>query len=159
MTAIVTAQSSSPLTPILSVANLDTGKSTGQRPQLIGDPNSGPRRPEQWFNTAALYVPNPAVAAERTYGNIGRNTLEGPNYKSVDFSLLKHIPITEGLRAQFRAEFFNAFNFVNFNLPSNSIAPDLLTPMRTPDPARNSFGTINSARPAREIQFALRLEY
>jgi hypothetical protein len=44
-------------------------------------------------------------------------------------------------------------------LPSNSIAPDLLTPQRTPDPARNGFGTINSARPGREIQFALRIEY
>ncbi len=159
LTAILTAQSSSPLTPILSVANLDTGKSTGQRPQLIGDPNSGPCRPEQWFNNSALLVPNPAVAAERTYGNIGRNTLEGPNFKSVDLSLLKHIPITEGLRAQFRAEFFNAFNLVNFNLPSNTIAPDLLTPQRTPDPARTGFGTINSARPGREIQFAIRLEY
>jgi len=159
LTAILTAQSNSPVTPILSVANLDTGKSTGQRPQLIGDPNSGPRRPEQFFNNAALYVPNPTVASERTFGSIGRNTLEGPNYKSVDFSLHKHIPIAERVRAQFRAEIFNAFNFVNFNLPSNAIAPDLLTPLRTPDPARNGFGTINSARPAREIQFALRFEY
>ena len=159
MTAILTMQSNSPLTPVLSVANLDTGKSSGQRPQLSGDPNSGPRRPEQWFNNAALYVPNPAVAAERTFGSIGRNTLEGPNFKSVDFSLLKYFPITERLRVQFRAEFFNTFNFVNYNLPSNTIAPDLLTPQRTPDPARNGFGTINSARSAREIQFALRIEY
>ncbi|MCI0391939.1 MAG: TonB-dependent receptor [Acidobacteria bacterium] len=159
LTGIITLQSNSPITPVLSAANLDTGKSSGQRPQLIGDPNSGPRRPEQWFNNAALYVPNPAVAAERIFGSIGRNTLNGPNYKNVDLSLLKHIPITERLRAQFRAEFFNAFNFVNFNLPGNTIAPDLLTSQRTPDPARNAFGTINSARPAREIQFALRLEY
>ncbi len=159
LTAIVTLQSNSPLTPVLSVANLDTGKNTGQRPWLIGDPNAGPRRPDQWFNNAALYVANPTVAAERTYGSIGRNTLEGPNYKAVDLSLLKSFPITDRLRAQFRAEFFNAFNFVNFNLPSNSIAPTLLTPQRTPDPARNAFGTINSARPAREIQFALRIEY
>jgi hypothetical protein len=158
-TAIISLQSNSPLTPVLSTANLDTGKSTGQRPILVADPNDGPRRPEQWFNNAAFYVPNPAVAAERTYGSIGRNTLKGPNYKSVDLSLLKNIPVREGLRIQFRAEFFNAFNFVNFNLPGNSIAPTLLTPQRTPDPARNSFGTINSARPAREIQFALRLEY
>ncbi len=158
-TAIISVQSNSPLTPILSTANLDTGKSTGQRPILLADPNNGPRRPEQWFNNTALYVPNPAVAAERTYGTIGRNTLEGPNFKSVDLSLLKNIPVREGMRMQFRAEFFNAFNFVNFNLPGNSIAPTLLTPQRTPDPARNSFGTINSARPAREIQFALRLEY
>jgi hypothetical protein len=159
MTAILTLQSDSPVTPILSVANLDTGKSTGQRPQLIGDPNSGPRRPEQWFNNTALYIPNPAIASERTYGSIGRNTLDGPNYKSVDFSLLKYFSLTERLRAQFRAEFFNAFNRVNFNLPSIAIAPDLLTSQRTPDPARNGFGTINSARPGREIQFALRLEY
>jgi Carboxypeptidase regulatory-like domain len=159
LAAILTVQSNSPLTPVLSTANLDTGKNTGQRPQLIGDPNTGPRRPEQWFNNAALYVPNPNVAAERTFGSIGRNTLEGPNYKAVDLSLLKSIPIAERLRAQFRAEFFNAFNFVNFNLPNNTIAPTLLTPQRTPDPARNAFGTINSARPAREIQFALRLEY
>jgi hypothetical protein len=159
MTAILTLQSNSPLTPALSAANLDTGKSTGQRPQLIGDPNSGPRRPEQWFNNAALYVPNPAVASERTYGSIGRNTLEGPNYKSLDFSLLKYFTVTEKLRLQFRAEFFNAFNFVNFNLPSGAISTDLLTPQRTPDPARTGFGTVNSARPAREIQFALRIEY
>ncbi len=159
LTAILTLQSNSPITPVLGTANLDTGKSTGQRPFLIGDPNSGPRKPEQWFNNAALYVPNTAVAAERTYGSIGRNTLDGPNYKSVDFSLLKYFPVSERLRLQFRAEFFNAFNNVNFNLPSIAIAPELLTPQRTPDPARTGFGTINSSRPAREIQFALRIEY
>ncbi len=159
ITAILTLQSNSPLTPVLSAANLDTGKSTGQRPQLIGDPNSGPRRPEQWFNNAALYVPNPAVAAERAFGSIGRNTLEGPGYKNLDFSLLKYFSLSEKLRLQFRAEFFNAFNFVNFNLPSIAIAPELLTSQRTPDPARTGFGTVNSSRSAREIQFALRIEY
>jgi len=100
-----------------------------------------------------------AFAAERTFGNVGRNTLEGPNYKSVDLSLLTYSPLTERLRLRFRAEFFNAFNFVNFNLPSIAIAPDLLTPQRTPDPARTVFGTVNSARSGRETQFALRIEY
>ncbi len=34
----------------------------------------------------------------------------------VDFSIFKNFQVTEGLRIQFRTEFFNAFNFSNIRL-------------------------------------------
>jgi hypothetical protein len=45
---------------------------------------------------------------------------------------------------QFRAEFFNAFNRANFNTP-------------VADPLSAAFGRITSVKPAREIQFGLKL--
>jgi hypothetical protein len=51
----------------------------------------------------------------------GRNTLKGPAYQQWDFSAIKTIPIHEAMNVQFRAEFFNIFNNVNFRLPDNDI--------------------------------------
>src|SRR5882762_4051431 len=47
-------------------------------------------------------------------GNVARNKYVGPSYKSVDFSVLKNVPITERVRVQLRAEMFNLFNRINF---------------------------------------------
>jgi hypothetical protein len=47
---------------------------------------------------------------------------------------------------QFRGEAFNAFNRTNFGNPQT-------------DRSVGTFGTINSAFPARQIQFAVRLEF
>ncbi len=93
------------------------------------------------------------------FGTIGRNTLEGPGYKSVDISMLKNFSVNERMRMQFRAEFFNLFNMVNFSLPNNVINTGQLLADRTPNPAINRFGTITSAKPSRQVQFALRLMF
>ena len=52
------------------------------------------------------------------YGNLGYNTLTGPGYATIDFSLLKNIPVNETSRFQFRTEFFNLANHPNFFLPN-----------------------------------------
>jgi len=52
------------------------------------------------------------------YGSLGRNTLEGPNLRAFDFSLLKRTRITERLNMEFRTEFFNLFNITNFSPPA-----------------------------------------
>jgi hypothetical protein len=49
----------------------------------------------------------------------------------------------EKLRIQFRAEFYDAFNNVNFFAPNQTIGP--------------GFGTITSAMRPRDIQFALKI--
>lgn len=51
------------------------------------------------------------------FGDLGRNTLEGPNLRTFDFSVLKKIPIKEGFNMEFRGEFFNIFNITNFAPP------------------------------------------
>ena len=78
-----------------------------------------------------------------TFGNLGRNTLEGPGFANVDYSVFKNIRVHEGHNLQFRAEMFNIFNRTNYNLPGASFG--------TP-----SFAVISSTQPARQIQFALK---
>lgn len=116
------------------------------RPNLVGDPNAGScpgdapiRSPECWFNTGAFQQAQPG-----TFGNLGRNTLLGPAFQQWDFSALKTIPIHENVHMQFRAEFFNIFNNVNFVLPNNDISSP-------------NFGQITAAQPGRIVQLALKL--
>jgi outer membrane receptor protein involved in Fe transport len=109
---IYTGQSGSPITPFLSVDNSGTGE-INDRPNLIGDPNSGPRGPRGWFNEAAFAAP-----AAQTFGNSPRNVIIGPGYHSVDFSLNKLTKVTERISLQFRGEIFNLFNRPNFGLPN-----------------------------------------
>jgi TonB dependent receptor len=121
---IYTGQSGLPITPFLSVDNSGTGE-VNDRPNLIGDPNSGPRRAGGWFNEAAFARPD-----GQTFGTSPRNVIIGPNYHSVDFSMNKLTKVTERLSLQFRAEIFNLFNRANFSLPNV-------------DFNSNSFGEIN----------------
>ena len=46
-------------------------------------------------------------------GDLRRNQIYGPGFADLDLSVLKNIPITERVRAQFRIEMFNVFNRVN----------------------------------------------
>jgi hypothetical protein len=65
----------------------------------------------------------------RHYGNLGRNSLVGPTYKQWDLALYKSTAITERLKVQLRAEFFNLLNHPNFSSP--------LLPAFIADPASN----------------------
>ena len=85
-------------------------------------------------------------------GALGRNTFRGPGLHDIDLALIKDTALLEragGARAflQFRAEFFNVFNIVNFGLPSNT----LLGP---------GFGEIShTASNSRQIQFSMKIIY
>ena len=83
------------------------------RPDLIGDPNSGLRSPNEWFNRGAFAPPTAG-----TFGNSGRNVIIGPDLRSFDFSVNKLTKVTERASVQFRAEIINAFNRANFSLPN-----------------------------------------
>jgi hypothetical protein len=81
------------------------------------------------------------------YGAIGRNTLSGPAFSSTDFAILKDFPFGERYRVEFRSEFFNIFNQVNFFNPDSSVIDG------------SAFGTIQGAAPGRVIQFALKVHW
>ena len=119
LNGITTLRSGRPFNVTLNFDNQNDGqRSPHQRPNVIRDPQpSGFNSTEsKWFDTAAFAIPAPY-----TYGNLGRNALVGPGLQTWDFGLLKNIRITERSRLQFRAEFFNAFNNVNFGNPNASI--------------------------------------
>jgi Carboxypeptidase regulatory-like domain/TonB dependent receptor len=118
------------------------------RPNIVGNPNTGScpggaqvRSPECWFNTNAFQQ-----AAQGQFGDTGRNTLRGPAFQQWDFSAIKNIPIHETLNLQFRAEIFNIFNNVNFELPNNDISSP-------------NFAQIVAAQPGRIVQLALKLTF
>ena len=143
---IVTLQTGRPFTVALlsEIDNSGTGRSilgfgANDRPNLVGSPELSNQTTSQWFNTAAFAFPAPG-----TFGNAGRNILEGPGFQSVNASLVKNTALTERVKLQFRAEAFNLFNHPNFNLPDNFLGSP-------------TFGRITSARDPRHIQFGLKL--
>jgi hypothetical protein len=143
---IVTLQTGRPFTVALlpEIDNSGTGRSilgfgANDRPNLVGNPELSNRTTLQWFNTSAFSFPAPG-----TFGNAGRNILDGPGYQNVNVSLLKNTHLSERLNLQFRAEAFNLFNHPNFNLPDNFLGSP-------------TFGRISSARDPRHIQFGLKL--
>ncbi len=115
------------------------------RPDVVGNPNSGPHTPDQWFNVSTFKQLDPVLQAGQ-FGNAGRNIVNGPAYQQWDFSAIKLIPIRETMNLQFRAEFFNIFNNVNFLLPVNDISSP-------------NFGQISAARPGRIVQLALKFSF
>ncbi len=121
-----------------------------QRPNLIGNPHSTPCVAGTFFNTCAFADPSPG-----SFGNVGRNTMQGPGYQVWDFSLFKNFQISERMKLEFRSEFFNVFNHPNLQFaksgPQNSINT---TTFGTP-----AFGFLTAARDPRQIQFALKLAF
>ncbi len=120
---------------------------SANRPDLIGDPNSGPHTVSRWFNTAAFQplTPDPNSPVQQ-FGNAGRNIVQGPAYQQWDFSAMKNIHLAEAKDLQFRAEFFNLFNHPNFRLPDSDISSP-------------TFGQIQEALPPRLIQLALKFMF
>lgn len=85
-----------------------------------------------------------ALPALGTYGNMAKGTLRGRGLANTDLGMSKTFSIKERVSFNFRAEFFNAFNRVNFGGPSSSISSA-------------GFGSIKSARDPRIGQMALKI--
>jgi len=130
------------------------GDSLTPRAQFIGTNGgngslpSGQRSLKAWFNT--LDFGNPTAG---TWGDSGRNILQGPGTKDVDFSVIKDTHISESKVLQVRAEFFNLFNTPQFNNPATTVGT-------------GTFGTVSSAgsepvqqRLERNIQLATKFTF
>ncbi|MBO0719573.1 MAG: TonB-dependent receptor, partial [Blastocatellia bacterium] len=149
MGTIITEQSGEPFTVNIQSDRANTGQ-LNQRPNLVGDPNSGPQTVQQWFNTSA-FVAEPLG----TLGTAGRNIVEAPGTNVVDFSLLKNISLTERHKLQFRSEFFNLFNHTNFDFPERFCTITATAPAGSACPS-GTFGTLSAAHDPRILQFALK---
>jgi Carboxypeptidase regulatory-like domain/TonB dependent receptor len=138
---------------VLSGANtLNISDGITPRAALVNGSNgslsSGRRNVGEWFNTASFTNPGP-----QQWGDSGRNILEGPSTKNVDFSVFKNIALKEATKLELRGEIFNLFNTPQFNNPNATVgAPN--------------FGTISSAgspttlqRVSREIQLAAKIQF
>jgi hypothetical protein len=134
-----------------------------------GSLSPGNRSLHEWFNTAAFVsIPLTGPLANGQWGDSGRNILQGPGTKNVDFSVFKNFRLAESKVLQIRGEFFNLFNTPQFNNPS-ATAPGPAATSTTLVPniaAGSAYGTIASAgspttfqRISREIQLAAKFTF
>jgi hypothetical protein len=147
---IITANTGQPLTP-----QHPLGATAGfrfPRPNVTGNPNlSSGRDPARWFNTSVFIAPPTAPSGESVAGSAGRNSITGPGFQQVDFTLQKIFQFTEKIGLQFRTEVFNLFNRPNFNLPDRVFIPGANGRNVNPN-----FGVITTAKNSRQIQFGFK---
>ncbi len=118
-----------------------------ERPNLVAGQTAalpgGTRNAAQWFNTAAF------SRSVQAYGNSPRNPLTGPGIHTFDLSGSKSfkMPYRESHELTFRAEFFNAFNTPQLNIPGSSLGT-------------GTFGRVTSTfSDQRQIQLALKYNF
>ncbi|HMD84113.1 MAG TPA: carboxypeptidase regulatory-like domain-containing protein [Terriglobia bacterium] len=79
-------------------------------------PSSGQAGQNPYFNTALF-----SQEQLGQLGNSSRRFFSGPGWNNFDLSLTKEVHLTESLRMEFRAEFFNAWNHAQFGGPQGQI--------------------------------------
>jgi hypothetical protein len=117
ISGIETVESGLPFTPVVgnggAILNSDCCTLT---PDITGNPYSGAKTRNMWFNPTAYTSP-----AAYTFGDVGRNSLRGPGYFTVDLSLSKTFKFTERFGFELAGEAFNAFNRTNLGQPNSAI--------------------------------------
>ena len=148
LSGLLQLQSGNPMTVVAGKDQSQTGLGR-DRAVIAGSPYG----PGACKNTAPCvdYInPNSfALPALGEFGNVGKGSLRAPGQATWDVGLFKNIPIHENLRLQFRAEFFNVFNRVNYK------APDQTNQINTVSSA--GFGSIRAANDPRIGQLALKI--
>ena len=146
LNGIVSASTGTPFTvydssdPSLQGQSPEISGFVGDRPNLVGNPNDGPKTASEWFNTGA-FQQNTQLG---TFGNAGRNIVQAAGVSEWDCGVSKNFRLAESATLQFRGEFFNFLNRVNFGVPNDDISSP-------------TFGQVETAAPPRQIQFALKL--
>jgi hypothetical protein len=113
-----------PFTP--SYQNCGADEDTGWcRPDVAGSWRVSDPSQFGWFATSSAVlatngqVIGPWQRPQRgVFGNVGRNSLRGPDFWQTDFSLFKDFAVTERAKIQFRAEAFNILNHTNLGQPN-----------------------------------------
>lgn len=171
LNGITTVQSGTPLEVRLGFnrsGNMNTVDfSMHERPSLAPGASNNPVTgdPAHWFDATA-FVLQPLY----TIGDVGRNTVIGPQLVSFDFSIFKQFKFKESKSVQFRTEIFNIFNHPNFGspnqanrtIPFNQNIPASMPPTPSPagTPPTGPAGTITTTvTTSRQIQFGLKFVF
>ena len=137
----VSLQSGQPFTLNYNAEDDYSGGGEGyDRPDVVGPIVYHKHDPANFLDLSSFAMPctnsgtisgfaSDCVPGTRHYGDLGRNSLVGPTYKQWDLAIYKNTGITERVKVQLRAEFFNILNHPNFSSP--------LLPSFIADPASN----------------------
>ena len=135
LSGTTSAYTGAPLTVLSANINADLGES--QRPNRLGkgvqqeDPSKGRLGVDYPFfkltdfeaaprcESVIRCNPSPSGFTPFTFGNAGRNILDGMGTNFTSAALMKNFPVGER-KIQFRCEAFNAFNRTHFRLPARN---------------------------------------
>src|SRR5215510_10420346 len=137
--------------------------------KITGNPGAG----TPYFDVLAFRDPSSTLATGQfRYGTTGRNTLRGPGYWNLDFSLFRRFSLTERFKLDFRTEAYNIFNHPQFANPGGNVSSPsqdlqnniLKNPNSTPklngfSEITQTLGFADNQVTERRIRFALRLEF
>jgi hypothetical protein len=160
---VTTLMTGSPFSVYSGVQQTGVGLGGADRPDLVAAPPFSTARAvrQDYFgrganNDSFFYTPINIAGGtgpnHGRFGTLGRDTFRGPGFHNFDIALIKDTPIGRRGNAElgtieFRAEFFNVFNIVNFGLPNNILTG-------------SGFGFISkTSGSSRQIQFSLKLLY
>jgi hypothetical protein len=184
--AEIALQDGTPVTPTDGANVSNNGETSGDRPYVQGNPNSGPHHIGEWFNvfdynyqnvisgtpapgngtatgtvpqTQANSFPGTTVvpATPMPYGNARHSSIQSPGYEDVDVNIARTFPITHRMSMQFRGELFDALNSPQFEQPNAVFTGFQKNATTGVVSPKGSFGQITAANGARNIEFALKL--
>src|SRR5262249_55440820 len=126
ISAVASAHSNSPFTPMLAFDNADVQSLViSQRPYLVGNPYTGAcpngarlGTPSCWFNPTAIASPRAGQS-----GTDRRRHERGRAFAQVHLALQKTFKLTEGTTITSGAEAYNLLNHQNVAVPSNTQSP------------------------------------
>ena len=118
LNGFTTFQSGLALMPGISTNTGQCGNNLA-RPNVTAIPRISPTRGSgSWYDISKFSVP-----AQYTIGNAGRGLVYGPHTHNWDLNAAKTFPIPgrEGMKLEFRAEFYNLFNTPQFSDPNMTV--------------------------------------
>jgi hypothetical protein len=130
----VTLQSGQPFQFNYNFEDDFSGSGEGDdRPDVVGPVTYHTHNPADFVDLGAFAIPcavsnatdggaanglaSDCVPGTRHFGNEGRDSMHGPTYKNWDLALYKDTAITERVKFQLRADFFDILNHPNFANP------------------------------------------
>ena len=113
--------------------------------------------PKVYYDPCAFYP-----APRGFYGNMGRDSLRGPKYATVDLSLVKDTRarfLGEAGSVEFRVESFNLLNRANFGTPTRTVFPGSgpVTNDIAETPVAGAAAMTNTLSTSRQLQFAMKV--
>jgi hypothetical protein len=151
LNGILTVQSGQPFHMILEADDFDGSGTDFPKPDVVGPIKYNYSDPSSFLNLTSFAVPctysgtdgfaDSCAPGTRHFGSLGRNSLVGPPFRQLDFSIFKNTNITERLKLELRFEAYNLFNHPNF---ANPIWPNFLSDPTTSNTCGTTLGCANS---------------
>jgi hypothetical protein len=130
LNGIVTVQSGQPFSVnYFFTQDFDGSGEFFGRPDVVGPIIYHKNDPTQYLDLSSFAAPcsfpagggdgtaTTCIPGTRHFGNEGRNSLIGPNFRQFDFSIFKDTAITEHVKLELRFEAYNLLNHPNFISP------------------------------------------